>query len=72
MNELNEEVSLTLKSSTPQNGQTHSNYSSATADELFECVCPFCAVGAKRDKIYTDVQKVKSNMKHIFRLGIHL
>ena len=46
MNELNEEVSLTLKSSTPQNGQTHSNYSSATADELFERVWSFCGVGA--------------------------
>ena len=46
MNELNEEVSLTLKSSTPQNGQTHSNHSSATADELFECAWPFCGVGA--------------------------
>ena len=26
---------------TPQNGQTHSNNSSAIADELFECVWPF-------------------------------
>ena len=31
---------------TPQNGQTHSNNFSATADELFECVWPFCGVGA--------------------------
>ena len=29
---------LTLKAPTPQNGQTHSNSSSGTADELFECV----------------------------------
>ena len=26
----------------PQNGQTHSNNSWAVADELFECVSPFC------------------------------
>ena len=31
---------------TPQNGQTHSNNSSATADELLECVWWFCGVGA--------------------------
>ena len=31
---------------TPQNGLTHSNNSLATADELFECVRPFCGVGA--------------------------
>ena len=30
----------------PQNGQTLSNNSSAVADELFECVWPFCGVGA--------------------------
>ena len=29
---------LTLYVPTPQNGQTHSNNSSAIADELFECV----------------------------------
>ena len=29
----------------PQNGQTHSNNSTATADELFECVKPFSGVG---------------------------
>ena len=34
------------KVSTPQNDQTHTNNSSATADELFECVWPFCGVGA--------------------------
>ena len=30
----------------PQNGQTHSNNSPAFGDELFECVWPFCGVGA--------------------------
>ena len=30
---------------TPQNSQTHSNKSSATAAELLECVRPFCGVG---------------------------
>ena len=31
-------LELTLEAPTPQNGQTHSNNSSAFADELFECV----------------------------------
>ena len=35
---------LTLSVPTTQNGQTHSNNSLATADELFECVWPFCGV----------------------------
>ena len=29
---------LTLSAPTPQNGQIHSNNSSAVADELFDCV----------------------------------
>ena len=37
---------LTLKTPIPQNSQTHSNNSSAFADELFECVWPLCGVGA--------------------------
>ena len=41
---------LTLKAPIPQNGHTHSNNLSASADELFECVWPFCAVGAQRVK----------------------
>ena len=39
---------LTLKAPIPLNGQTHSNNSSATANELFECVWPFCKAGALR------------------------
>ena len=39
-------ILLTLLAPTPQNGQTHSNNSSATANEFFECVWPFCGVGA--------------------------
>ena len=35
-------------SPTPQNGQTHSNNSLKQSDELFECVWPFCVVGAWR------------------------
>ena len=35
---------------TPQNGQTHSNNSSATADKLFKCTLLFCGVCAKRVK----------------------
>ena len=30
---------------TSQNGQTQSKNSSAVAEELFECVGPFCGVG---------------------------
>ena len=41
---------LTHQAPTPQNGQTHSNNSSATADDLFECIWPFCMVGAYRVK----------------------
>ena len=37
---------LNLWEPTLQNSQTHSNNSSATPDELFECVWPFCGVGA--------------------------
>ena len=33
-------------STNPQNGQTHSNNFSALTEELFECVLPFCRVGA--------------------------
>ena len=33
---------------TLQNGQTHSNNSSGVADKLFECVWPFCGIGALR------------------------
>ena len=36
---------ITLSAPTPQNGQTQSNNSSAIAEELFECVWPFCGVG---------------------------
>ena len=32
--------------STPQNGQTNSNNSSAFPNELFKCVWPFYGVGA--------------------------
>ena len=38
-------LSLTLYSSISQNGQTHSNNSSAISNELFECVWPFCGIG---------------------------
>ena len=31
---------------TPQSGQTHSNNSLAVANDLFDCVRPFCGVGA--------------------------
>ena len=34
-----------------ESGQTHSNNLLATADELFECIWPFCGVGAKRGNV---------------------
>ena len=37
---------ITLYATTPQNGWTHSNNSSAKTDEFFKCVWPFCGVGA--------------------------
>ena len=44
----------------------HSNNSSAVADELFECVWPFCGVGAYRVN-----HSVPGNNKrsHIFKLA---
>ena len=39
---------LTLQAPTPQNDQTHSYNLSAKAGELFECIWPFCGVGAQR------------------------
>ena len=39
---------LIIQVRTSQNGQTHSNNLSATTDELFECIWPFCGVGALR------------------------
>ena len=42
---------LTLQAPTPQNGQTHAQtICRLLADELFECVWPFCRVGALKDK----------------------
>ena len=38
---------LTLYRPTPQNGQSHSNNSSAIADQLFECAWPFCRLELK-------------------------
>ena len=37
---------LIFEASAPQNDQTHSNNAFDFADELFECVWPFCGVGA--------------------------
>ena len=39
---------LTFELPTPQNGQTHSDSLLAVANELFECVRPFCGVVAQR------------------------
>ena len=43
----------------PQNGQTHLNNSLAIADELFECVWPFCGIGTSRvnfEHIWNNIQ----------------
>ena len=45
---------------TPQNGQTHSSNSSATADQLSECVLPFCMVGVKG----LTIEKLESSVDH--------
>ena len=45
-----EQVNLTLSAPTPQIGHTHSNNLLAKTDELFECVWPYCGVGAKKVK----------------------
>ena len=37
---------LTLEALNPQNGQTYSNNLPAVAEEMFECVWPFCEVDA--------------------------
>ena len=55
---------LTLSATTPQNGQTHSNNSSATANEMFHCVWLFCGVGAERVKSTLNIP-VPSNYKDI-------
>ena len=38
---------LNLQVPNLQNGQKHSNNSSAIADKLFDCVCTFYGVGAE-------------------------
>ena len=44
---------------TPQNGQTPSYNLSATADELFECVWPFCGlVGLAYKELITTGAKI--------------
>ena len=43
----------------PQNGQTHLNNSLSIADELFECVWPFCEIGISRvnfEHIWNNIQ----------------
>ena len=48
---------------TPQNGQTYSNNSSPRADELFECVWPFCRCGPERDKQLLGVFSYRTTLK---------
>ena len=43
---------------TPLNGQTYSNNSSRTADELFECVWPFYGIGTKRVECICEINHV--------------
>ena len=53
---------LTLKAPTPQNGQTHSNNSSA-ADEFFECIWPFGGFGAG---FYTMQRRIQHTTKDLW------
>ena len=58
---------LTLLTPTPENGQTHSNNSSAFADELSECVWPFCRAGVWRVE-----QGTKSSVTIKPRMSFHI
>ena len=57
---------LNLWEQTPQNGQTHSNNSSARADELFECVWPFYGVGAE----WVKDTNSQTNLKYVRQFDI--
>ena len=56
-------VVLTLEVSASQNGQTHSNNSSAFAEGLFECVWPFCEVAASSVEAYNLCFKLQKKWK---------
>ena len=58
---------LTLLTPTPENDQTHSNNSSAFADELSECVWPFCRAGVWRVE-----QGTKSSVTIKPRMSFHI
>ena len=58
---------LTLLTPTPENGQTDSNNSSAFADELSECVWPFCRAGVWRVE-----QGTKSSVTIKPRMSFHI
>ena len=56
---------LTLYAPALQNSQTHSNNSSAFADELFKCVWPFRVIGALRVKVCAILQNTTSSSLYI-------
>ena len=58
---------LTLLTPTRENGQTDSNNSSAFADELSECVWPFCRAGVWRVE-----QGTKSSVTIKPRMSFHI
>ena len=58
---------LTLLTPTPENGQTDSNNSSAFADELSECVWPFC-----RADVWRVEQGTKSSVTIKPRMSFHI
>ena len=55
-----------------KNGQTQSNNSSATGDELFECVLPFCGVALKglkqRQRAYKSIELLIYEAIHLILL----
>ena len=50
-----------------QNDQTHSNNSSAVAGELFECVWPFCGIGALR--VNSDYSSYRNYVRKVGNLS---
>ena len=53
-----------------KNGQTHSNNSSATANEFFECAWPFCEVGASRIKGFLKIRNTYKTFKEFWKTSV--
>ena len=58
---------LTLSTPNLQNGQTHSKICREIADKLFECVWPFCGIGAYRVKMFIK-RKTREGKAYAYRM----